>query len=209
MIYKNVTLPDTDLRFEYMAAKPNATNWDGGFQSFIYADGVYTQIDGFCSSSGSVTTCGWIFRSIDISAYKNKPVSIGFYAAAYWGAGDQTHGQYQDDIRIRKYSSPEPTVSTIGTEEFMLTVANIRATLMTVAPSENPCRTGICTIGASVTWTNNGGSTGSFVPSITVSSGTVTETYPSENLAAGAPVTHSFTVSNMTAGTCSICPNPN
>ena len=90
-----------------------------------------------------------------------------------------------------------------------LAPANITATNMTTTASESPCRVGICTITASVTWTNNGGSTGSFTPSITASSGTVTPVYPSEQLAAGAPVTHSFTVSSMTTGTCSICPNPN
>jgi hypothetical protein len=86
---------------------------------------------------------------------------------------------------------------------------DITATSMTVSPpSESPCRAGICTVGVSVTWTNNGLSTSSFVPSITVSSGTVT-TYSSQNLDAGASVTLPFTVSGMAAGTCSICPNPN
>ena len=81
---------------------------------------------------------------------------------------------------------------------------------MTVTPSESPCRTGICTVLVSVTWTNNGDWAGSFIPSITVSSGTVTPpTYSSVELAVGAQVTRTFTVSGMTAGTCSICPNPN
>jgi hypothetical protein len=101
----------------------------------------------------------------------------------------------------------EPTFSAAGAEE---TPANITATSMTVySPSESPCRTGICTVEVSVTWTNNGGLTGSFVPSLTFSGGTVTPTYSSESLNAGAFIAHAFTISNMTAGSHSICPNPN
>ena len=87
---------------------------------------------------------------------------------------------------------------------------DITATSMTVSPpSENPCRAGICTVEVSVTWTNNNSSLpSSFTPAITASSGTVT-TQSSQNLNPGAPITLQFTVSNMTAGTCSICPNPN
>jgi hypothetical protein len=80
---------------------------------------------------------------------------------------------------------------------------------MIVTPRETPCRTGICIVDVSVTWTNNNPtSTSSFVPSITASSGTVS-TYSSQNLDAGASVTLPFTVSSMTVGSCSICPNPN
>lgn len=89
-----------------------------------------------------------------------------------------------------------------------LTAANITATSMSVVPRENPCRTGICIIDVTVTWTNNGELTGSFIPSITASSGTVS-TQSSRNLDAGLSVTLPFTVSGMTVGTCSICPNPN
>ncbi len=106
---------------------------------------------------------------------------------------------------VRKYMATEPTY-TMSTEQ---TSANIGATSMTVTPSETPCRTGICTISVSVTWTNNGGSTDSFTPSITTSSGIVTPTYSSGQLNPGASVTYAFTVSGMSSGTCSICPNPN
>jgi hypothetical protein len=92
----------------------------------------------------------------------------------------------------------------------ILTPANIIATSMTVSPpSESPCRTGICTVGVSVTWTNNGNVPETFVPSLTFSGGTITPTYSSEPLAASASVVHTFTISNMTAGSHSICPNPN
>jgi hypothetical protein len=80
---------------------------------------------------------------------------------------------------------------------------------MTINPRETPCRVGICKVDINVTWKNNGLLISSFVPSITVSSGTVETVYSSQNLIAGASVTLPFTVSGMTVGTCSICPNPN
>lgn len=130
------------------------------------------------------------------------------------GGANATTGSGGSGIVIVRYinrtiASPEPTLFSIGTEEVLASPANIIAVNMTIAPSENPCRTGICTISVSVTWTNNGGLTGSFTPSITASSGTVTPVYPSEQLNADVTITHSFMVSDMTIGTCSICPNPN
>jgi hypothetical protein len=108
------------------------------------------------------------------------------------GAGSRLGGNGGSGIVIIRYQS----------------AIDITATSMTITPRETPCRTGICIIDVSVTWTNNAGTTSSFVPSITVSSGTAS-VYSSQNLGAGASVTLPFTVSGMTAGTCSICPNPN
>ena len=97
--------------------------------------------------------------------------------------------------------------------EDILTPANIGAISMTVAPpSESPCRAGICTVDVSVTWKNTGESSGSSNLSITVSGGTSTITQPSYSsvaFAANQEITRTFTVSNMTAGTHTICPNPN
>ena len=95
----------------------------------------------------------------------------------------------------------------------MLTVASIGTLSMIISPpSESPCRAGICTVDVSVTWKNTGGSSGLSDLSITVSGGTPTitpSTYSSVSFAANEEVTHTFTVSNMIAGTHSICPNPN
>jgi Concanavalin A-like lectin/glucanases superfamily/Domain of unknown function (DUF2341)/PEGA domain len=98
----------------------------------------------------------------------------------------------------------------------MLTVANIGTTLMTITPSENPCRTVICTVLVSVTWVNSGQTAGSSNLSITVSGGTPTITQPvysSVSFAAngtnGDTIMETFTVSGLSAGTHSICPNPN
>lgn len=134
----------------------------------------------------------------------NNTTQIYLLLQAYSGTYHWNGTASYDRVLARKYASPEPTVPTIGSEQ-----TNVTATAMTVTPRESPCRTGICIIDVSVTWTNNGGSTGSFVPSITASSGSVAESYSSENLAAGAYTTHTFTVSGMAVGTCSICPNPN
>lgn len=90
-----------------------------------------------------------------------------------------------------------------------LSSEDVVATSMTVTPRETPCRTGICIIDVSVTWTNsNTVSASSFVPLITANSGVIAPTYSSEQLSASASVTHTFTVSSMSTGICSICPNP-
>ena len=136
----------------------------------------------------------------------NGSISSGANATANTGGGgggggttnSTKGGDGASGIVIIRYLLSEDTVP-----------ASITATSMTVLPNDIPCRVGICTIGVSVTWTNNGGSTGSFVPSITVSNGTVAEIYPSEQVTAGLTATHSFTISGMTIGPCSICPNPN
>jgi Domain of unknown function (DUF2341) len=105
----------------------------------------------------------------------------------------------------------EPTFSTVGAEE--MPPANIGALSMTISPpSETPCRAGVCTVDVSVTWKNTGGSTGSSNLSITVSNGSPTITpsvYSSVSFTANQEITKTFTVSNMIAGTHSICPNPN
>ncbi len=116
---------------------------------------------------------------------------------------------YVDDVIVRKYASPEPAISAIGTEEIEVIPANITATLMTVTPSESPCRTGICTVTVNVTWTNTGGTEGSFVPNITIDTVAVPPQYPSQVLGAGATVTKSFLVTDLTADTHAICPYPN
>ncbi len=125
-------------------------------------------------------------------------------------AGNPTTTQYLDDIRIRKYISPEPTFSSLGTEETESLPANITATNMVITPSETPCRAGICTLSVDVTWTNTGGTSGTFVPNITIDTVAIDPPpYSSESLGAGASVTKSFTVTNLSAGNPAICPYPN
>ncbi len=112
-----------------------------------------------------------------------------------------------DTDHNRKYASTEPTL-TIGTEQIP-TAANITAISMTITPSESPCRQGICTVSVSVTWTNTGETSGSFVPNISVDGTPASPIYLSESLGPGATTTHGFTVSGLSTGIRSICPYPN
>ncbi len=115
-----------------------------------------------------------------------------------------------DDIHVRKFASPEPTFSSLGTEETESLPANITATNMVITPSETPCRAGICTLSVDVTWTNTGGTSGTFVPNITIDTVAIDPPpYSSESLGAGASVTKSFTVTNLSSGNPAICPYPN
>lgn len=87
------------------------------------------------------------------------------------------------------------------------TPAAITATSMTVTPLT--C-TEPCNVTASVTWRNNGGTSGTFTPNITIDGVAVTPApYPSESLAAGASITHGFSITALAAGNHAICPIPN
>ena len=87
--------------------------------------------------------------------------------------------------------------------------ANITATTMTITPTETPCRVGLCTVNVSVTWTNNGGSEGSFVPNITIDGSPITPIYPLQSLAKDASATKGFVITDLPAGSHPICPDPN
>ena len=105
-----------------------------------------------------------------------------------------------DYVLIRKYASPEPTVGTAGTEE------TITATSMTITPTENPCRIGICTVGVSVTWTNTGENVSLFIPSIIVDS--TTYSLSPVTLVTGDNII-AFSISGLPVGSHAICPYPN
>lgn len=90
------------------------------------------------------------------------------------------------------------------------TPANITATAIMTTPSQIPCPEGICTFDISVTWTNTGGTDGSFVPNINIDGVPADPIYQSEILAGNnTSVTHGFIVSGLTSGDHTICPNPN
>jgi hypothetical protein len=134
--------------------------------------------------------------------------SFGNLTKIALGGGNGGWG-YGDDVRIRKYASPEPTLYSISSEE---TPANITATSMTITRSEIPCRVGICTVTVYVTWTNTGESAGIFTPSITVDGNPVVVTPPLTPILinpSGGTVSQSFIVSGLAIGTRSICPVPN
>ncbi len=83
---------------------------------------------------------------------------------------------------------------------------NIISTLLTL--DKNIC-TEPCTVIATITWTNNGGSPGTFSPGIIVDGGLPT-TMPPESLVDGTSVSHSFSIVGLTvAGSPhSICASP-
>ena len=117
-----------------------------------------------------------------------------------------------DWIFIRKYASPDPTFSSIGTEE-VLSPANITATNMTITPSETPCRQGICTVTVNVSWTNTGGTSGSFTPSIKIDTVPVIVDPPLSPVTLGPSETmlspQQFIIVGLTTGIHTICPYPN
>jgi hypothetical protein len=139
----------------------------------------------------------------------NSELNTNLYIRAAGYAASANDGNIKlDYIRLRKYASPEPTFSTIGTEQ---TAPNITATDMTITPSENPCRVGICTVLVNVTWTNNGGTEGIFTPSIKVD-GTpivVIPTLTPVSVNPSGTVTQLFTISGLSVNTHGICPDPN
>ena len=147
------------------------------------------------------------YQTFTITDTGTKTLSITFVYTSYC-VSDAGFRLYFDDITIRKYTSPEPTFSSIGTEE-LLSPANITATNMTIT-SDTPCISGSCIVTVDVIWTNNGGISGTFVPNITIDTIPISpDPYQSQELASTASVTKTFIISGLTTGTHYICPYPN
>ena len=110
-----------------------------------------------------------------------------------------------DWILVRKYASPEPTFSTADSEELGITAYS-----MSLHPSETPCRTGICTIRADITWQNLGSSSITFRPTIIID-GTTYVQAASDITIGTSPNTgsSSITTPTLSVGTHTICPYPN
>ena len=130
----------------------------------------------------------------------------------YWGFLTSYSKGQVDWILIRKYASPEPTFSSIGTEE-VLSPANITALSMTITPSATPCIEGTCTVTVDVTWTNTGGTSGSFTPSIKIDNIPVVVDPPLDSITLGPSETmlspQQFIIVGLTTGIHTICPDPN
>jgi hypothetical protein len=114
------------------------------------------------------------------------------------------------EIPATNFSITAGQTTTIS--QALLTIANIRAYNMVITPTV-PCIEGYCVVVTTITWRNNGESTGSFTPSITVVGvppGIIDETYMSQSLAGGeTSASKIFTIIGLTSGSHSICPNPN
>ncbi len=87
----------------------------------------------------------------------------------------------------------------------VITPADITATAMTL--DKTSC-IAPCSVVATITWTNNGGTAGTFAPGVTVDGGAPIA-LPSESLAAGLSITHALSITGLSAGSHSICPSPN
>ena len=92
------------------------------------------------------------------------------------------------------------------------TPADIRVTAMTATISD-PCIEGTCSASISITWTNNGESSGMITPNISIDGNPVTpEPYQSQSLGAyPATVTKIFIITGLTVegSPHTICPIPN
>jgi hypothetical protein len=111
------------------------------------------------------------------------------------------------DIRIRKYASPEPTIST-GSEQ---SPVGITADSMIITKSENPCRTGFCTVTVDITWRNDSLMQESFIPSIKLNGTPVVVIPPltSVTVNPSGTVSQQFIMTGLSANTYTICPDPN
>ena len=112
-----------------------------------------------------------------------------------------------DWVFIRKYASPEPALSTTGTEELGITAYS-----MYLYPSETPCRTGICTVRADVVWQNLGSSSVTFRPKILIDGVTYVQAASDITIVGAYPAISStiqITTPTLPAGNHTICPYPN
>ena len=177
----------------------------GMWRSFTL--GTYYRVSG---RYGAITTYGTIdgasYSHPKVVSGSNKKISI---KEDNW-AGGSSDADF-DWIFVRKYTSPEPTFLSIGTEEVLALPANITATNMTITPSSSPCIEGSCTVTVDVTWTNTGETSGSFTPSIKIDNVTVVVSPPLTPVLLGPSLTASqqFIITGMTTGTHTICPDPN
>lgn len=85
------------------------------------------------------------------------------------------------------------------------TEAHITATSIT--PSVTTCQA-VCSLTVSVTWTNQGDATGSFIPGLGVDSG-VPVTLSSVTLVPNETYMYIFSITGLTEGSHTICPVPN
>lgn len=203
--YQDVSLPNEDnIIIEMLAASGFKQNNGYGSIDIIENAGTGASHNIWPTSNGGNIPWGWI--SYNVSPYKNTTVRLKILTGAGGGALGRDYNLFVDFIRIRKYTSPEPTFSISGTDE---TPPNITATSMTTTPSETPCRVGICTVTVNVTWTNNGGSSGDFIPNITIDGTPYSSPYPLQSLGSGLSVIKTFVISGLVVDTHSICPYPN
>lgn len=106
-------------------------------------------------------------------------------------------------IRIYQLTDPAPTWETSGTEQIYTLI-----TATSIVPDKTICTTP-CNVNVDITWTNAGQAAGTFAPSIRIDGNLITPApYPSETLASGASITHTFSISGLTTASHQICADP-
>ena len=190
---------------------------DAGIKKSISVTNVRLIVDAKISSTSSsnglyTDNSGWIRQSIgetinweSSTITTTSPFFIFLRTGYTVGSGSVTG--YFDRIRIRKYVSPEPTFSVAGTEELGITAYS-----MSLNPNDIPCRTGICTITATVTWQNLINSSITFRPTIIIDGVTYVQAASDTTIVGAYPATSSpiqITTPTLSVGTHSICPYPN
>lgn len=120
-------------------------------------------------------------------------------------------GSYDYKLTLTGFQDALGSFDIIGGQTLTTTVtlseivpANIAATAIT--PSITTC-TAPCNMTVDITWTNNGGTSGTFIPTITVN-GTVIA-LSEESLDPSLSITKTFPLTGLIAGTYNICSLPN
>lgn len=107
--------------------------------------------------------------------------------------------QQQMEYQMQQMTVPCATVTVVAP-------ALITATNIVTTPS-GTC-TAPCNVSIDVTWINQGGTSGTFTPAITVNGG-APQTLPAVTLAPGANITKTWPLAGLQPGSYTICPVPN
>lgn len=164
-----------------------AINAGSGAPNYCFSPGgvTYTDPDGVVrtESTSQVLNAFWTAHQIG----KDTAIIIaGTNYIGFTAINGQVDIDFSDiDWAYNSQISPTP---------YCAPPAHIISTELIV---NSACSPDPCTVDATITWTNDGALPGSFLPGIVVDSG-IPNTLPSEPLAAGEFITHTFTVSGLT-----------
>ncbi len=171
----------------------------------------YTSGWGVAGISGDANTHIWEIQRTNSASYafKDNTLAAGPLSAQYptttgdVGFQSQTSAASSivvDWALVRTYVNPEPTFGTSSTEQYI--------TAISMSLNSNSCL-GPCSITATVTWQNLGGSSVTFRPAILVDGTTIFNASSDITIAAGGTGSSSITTTTLSIGSHSICPNPN
>jgi len=102
-LYRTIDLPNSDIIMEF---------WDRVYVDFWGASIGIKFNDTWIKKYNRETSHGWTKQSIDISSYKDSTIIFKIYhkdTGSHCSSSDHDANINIDDIKIRKYTSPEPT----------------------------------------------------------------------------------------------------